>query len=227
MNEKVRLQDESFSKGLETVTSLTRCADFTVELGQQIRQPGGAERAVRAMLREFFPESNIGPSQGGHPYIGGSSAPQVEWIGEVSVNYGIRPTFKQLNGEWFDWANERYGDTAPVLRSEREGTPTSGIETRRYGYLHLNRNATDEQALEEIKRARVLPATDLETMYFGNTFREEQRKFPIVGLGSFFRIGGLRNSSVLRGHGSERSLGLDWSSVDGPWNGSFRVLVRE
>jgi len=164
--------------------------------------------------------------QNGHPYRGGGDL-SVQWIGEVEVNYGVRPSFDDLNGKWFDWANNRYRDVEPQFRSERADAPTTGIETTRYGYVWLNRLVKDEEALEEIKGRGVKPATDLETMTYGKKFPEEQRKFPVVGLGSFFKSGGCRYSAVLHWSDRERGLDLDWGSVAYPWGGGCRFLVRE
>lgn len=50
-----RLLDASLSKGLEVVRKLLGHPDFHVGLGRKILQDGGADRAVRALQREFFP----------------------------------------------------------------------------------------------------------------------------------------------------------------------------
>jgi hypothetical protein len=151
----------------------------------------------------------------------------ILWIGEVTVDYGCRPSFEELNGKWFDWANDGYRMLVPELRPERKDAPSTGVQTARYGYVHLNCNATDEQALAEIARQKVKPATDLEVMYYGKQFPEEQRKHPIVGLGSFFPRGGYRNSAVLHGNGHARDLGLGRGAALNPWYGDCRFLVRE
>lgn len=54
MNDQARLLDGSFSQGLETLTQLARHAGFTVELGKLIRLPGGVDRAIRALRKEFL-----------------------------------------------------------------------------------------------------------------------------------------------------------------------------
>lgn len=48
-----RLQDEKFSKGLETVRALMLHPEFEASLGANIRAEGGARRAVEALKREF------------------------------------------------------------------------------------------------------------------------------------------------------------------------------
>jgi|GEM_PF-2842041 len=50
----VRLLDDQFSKGFETVRLLVLDPRFTVELGDAIRAKGGVDRAIGAMNHEFF-----------------------------------------------------------------------------------------------------------------------------------------------------------------------------
>lgn len=49
----VRLNDDTFSRGLETAKVLLGHSGFSDELAAMIRQKGGADKAVNALLREF------------------------------------------------------------------------------------------------------------------------------------------------------------------------------
>jgi len=151
----------------------------------------------------------------------------IHWVGEVTVNYGKRPSYEQLNVHWFDRVSDGYRTHVPELRPERKDASTTGVQIARDGYVHLNRIATDEQALAEIAKRKVKPATDLEVMYFGKQFPEEQRKHPIVGLGSFFPYDGYRGTAVLCEDDPGRHLALFWGPAHGPWDVDFRFLVRE
>lgn len=61
-------------------------------------------------------------------------------------------------------------------------------------YFHFNRSTTSEDAVEEIeqddKNNPWLPAKIEHMLSHGATFRDEQLKFPIVGLGSVANIDG-------------------------------------
>lgn len=54
MVDLTRLIEGPFSEGLETLIQLVRDSGFTVELGKRIRQPGGVNRAIRALRNEFL-----------------------------------------------------------------------------------------------------------------------------------------------------------------------------
>ena len=154
----------------------------------------------------------------------------IEWFDElVEVNYDIRPSFDELKGKWFDWADDNFRTVHPVLRSVRADAPTTGIERVRMGYLKLNRNFTDEQGLDSCKRSRLKPVIDLELVYFGKKFPEEQRKHPILEVGSFFPVDDSRRSACLRSGGGchLRYLCMDLGSVGNPRNADCRILVRE
>lgn len=150
----------------------------------------------------------------------------IVWIGEVAVDYGARPSFDELNGKWFDWTNNDLRNLVPVLHAERKGAPTKDVETARYGYVHLFGRYTETQALANIKQRGVKPATDLEAMYFGKRYPEEQRQYPIVALGSFFRLRRSVGCAVLDGLGRRRYLYLAWGPMSARWDGC-RFLVRD
>ena len=52
----VRLNEDTFSRGLETVRTLLGHPRFSSALAAEIRRKGGADRAVDALLREFQKE---------------------------------------------------------------------------------------------------------------------------------------------------------------------------
>jgi hypothetical protein len=54
-------------------------------------------------------------------------------------------------------------------------------------------------------------------------YPEEQRKFPVVALGSVAEVRGERNVPDLYRRGAERDLNLSW--LDGDWIGSCRFLA--
>ncbi|MDP2684353.1 MAG: hypothetical protein Q8P20_04805, partial [bacterium] len=58
-----RLIDGKFGEGLETVVQLVRHEDFTVELADAIRRPGGVKLALGALNAAFFPPVPAGIPQ--------------------------------------------------------------------------------------------------------------------------------------------------------------------
>ncbi|MEI6553201.1 MAG: hypothetical protein WCO09_01410, partial [bacterium] len=67
------------------------------------------------------------------------------------------------------------------------------------------------------------PAKIENLLAYGAKNPEEQRKFPIVGLGSVGEVGGYRYVPCLRRYVSRRDLGLGcW---DGGWRDYYRFLA--
>lgn len=93
--------------------------------------------------------------------------------------------------------------------------------------MHFNRSISSDNAIAEIKQKGRRPAKIEELLAFGEKYPEEQRKFPIVGLGSVCQLWrGYRIVPYLDGCDGWRSLGLGWCGHD--WDDDYRFLaVRE
>lgn len=93
--------------------------------------------------------------------------------------------------------------------------------------IHLDKQMSSEAVLAELKHRGYRPATLSELLAFGSTYKNEQRKYPIVALGSVWRYwSGDRRVPCLWGDAGRRGLGLDWFGLD--WSGHCRCLaVRE
>lgn len=172
-------------------------------------------------------QSNVQIGQG---YRQATMKPKVtvESIGTIPVDYGIRPTYEALNGEWFDRADALLKTRRPELRPERSGMPVSGVANVRFGWIHIDGESTDDEALLQIKQVRGLPATDLELMYFARLMRhatlsgqirEQMQRLSLVALGSSFR--GPRAAlyhAVITPNGPVQYLDMDKSSRLFTWN---------
>ena len=116
----------------------------------------------------------------------------------------------------YDWKNS---DITPK-RFPIKGNGVVECEAR---YFHFNRNIFSEKAIEAMKEAGWESAQIEHVLSLGATFPEEQRKFPIIGLGSVALVGGDRRVPCLSGDGSGRSLGLYWFVH--VWGAYFRFLA--
>ena len=67
------------------------------------------------------------------------------------------------------------------------------------------------------------PAKIQHLMAYGTKFPEEQRKFPIVALGSVALVGRYRRVAYLHRNGAQRALSL--RRRDGDWEGFYRFLA--
>ncbi len=117
----------------------------------------------------------------------------------------------------FDWVN---GDINP------ETFPLEGnglFLNLGFTFVHLNRNATSDEALAAMEREGLRPATFAELLAFSLKYPELQRQFPIVALGSSALIRGDRRVPYLDGHSRVRNLRLNW--VGRAWNADCRFLA--
>lgn len=91
--------------------------------------------------------------------------------------------------------------------------------------LHFNRAISTDEASVEMDRQSYRPANFEELTAFGEQYPDEQRKYPIIALGSVFVGPGDHRASPFLYYGSDarRGLGLRWHDFD--WGGSCRFLV--
>jgi len=115
----------------------------------------------------------------------------------------------------YDWKD----DDIIVKRFPIEG---KGIVEFEAVLFHFDKNISSECAKKQIEQAGYEVAKIEHILSFGANYPEEQRKFPIVGLGSVGRVDGCRDVPCLSGSGSERDLNLDWWDDD--WRAYYRFL---
>ena len=134
---------------------------------------------------------------------------------EIIVDYSQTLTEMILAGQ-YDWHNNDITECRFPHQQEGKVTLTPVL-------VHIDRNASTAEALAEIAKRGLRPATLAELLAFGATYPELQRKFPIVALGQSALIGGYPNVPVLCGDGRERGLDLVWAGLG--WNGRCRFLA--
>jgi hypothetical protein len=92
--------------------------------------------------------------------------------------------------------------------------------------FHFDRDISSEDAVKEILAADPKnpwePAKIENILAYGAKNPEEQRKFPIIGLGSVGGVRGDRRVPYLHGNASKRSLYLLWWVDD--WGAFYRFL---
>lgn len=81
--------------------------------------------------------------------------------------------------------------------------------------VHFGKFMSSEAVLVELDKMGLRPATLPELLAFGATHSEEQRKYPVVALGSVWQSpSGYRGVPALWVDGSGRYLGLSWFEYD-------------
>ena len=138
----------------------------------------------------------------------------------LTVDYGQSLEAMIADGH-YDWKNND-------ITAERFPITGDGIVEFEGRYFHFNRNISSENTIKEIEAADTAnpwSAAKIEhVLSHGKTFPEEQRKFPIIGLGSVAKVLGNRLVSYLGKGGSERYLDLLYR-FDYVWSPGYRFLA--
>jgi hypothetical protein len=118
----------------------------------------------------------------------------------------------------------RYDYANSDITSLHFPTKRSGAANLAGRLVHFNRAMSTKEAVKELGEMGLRPGELHELLAFGIRFPEEQRKYPIIGLGSAWQNPhGFRCVPYLDRDGSERSLVLYWLEVD--WFDRCRFLA--
>ena len=115
----------------------------------------------------------------------------------------------------YDWVN-------PDINDNRFPYNESTVGEWEYDLYHPNRQISSEDAKKEAEVDGWQVAEVEHLLAFGQAFPEEQRKYPIIALGSVCEVSGVRHVLGLWTDGSRRGLYLDWWRGD--WRSSYRFL---
>ena len=132
------------------------------------------------------------------------------------VNYDLRVEAAVREGK-YDWSNTDIND-------KNFKTSHTGQKEVEMKLFHFNRYVESEEAIREMKKEGYRPAELHELLAFGAKYPDEQRKYPIVALGSVWRYwDGYRHVPYLWRDGSERNLNLNYFVLR--WLGHYRFLA--
>jgi hypothetical protein len=159
--------------------------------------------------------------QGGHPYRGGPTNPDSTSGFTVPIVY-IQPTFEELKRRFPVYINPDYKGKRfdPIERCKAVSKENREVA---FEYVRLDRDASTDEVLAEMDRRGLRPALYEELLGFAEKYPDEQRKYPIVALGSEACVDGGRRVASLWHDGFGRCLCLGW--VDGGWYGCCRFLA--
>ncbi len=115
----------------------------------------------------------------------------------------------------YDWTNS----DITAKRFLLSGTGKVAFEPK---IFHFDRDISSENAIKEMEKDGFRPAKIEELLAYGAILPDEQRKHPIIALGSVTGIGGDRHVPYLDSDGSRRVLDLYWWSCE--WLGNDRFL---
>ena len=118
----------------------------------------------------------------------------------------------------------KYDDTNSSITDKNFPSSEIGEKEVEFGMFHFNKVMdSSEDVIAEMKKVGFRPATMKELFAYGEKNPEEQRKCPIIALGSVAGLSGGRHVGELYGSDGRRGAGLGY--FDGGWRESFRFLA--
>ena len=137
---------------------------------------------------------------------------------DFAVDY-TRTVAEMVAAGKYDWSNDDITSDRYPIPKDKAGK-SEGINTK---VFHFNRLISSKDAIKEMEKEGYRPATAHEIMAFGEKNPESQRQFPIVSLGSTWRIPDLLRY-VLVLYESASKCKLDLSYWVGVWFDDYRFL---
>ena len=116
----------------------------------------------------------------------------------------------------YDWKNDD-------ITAKRFPVVGKGVEQFEAKVFHFDRAMSSEAVVEAIKADGWELGKIEHLLAFGEKYPEEQRKYPIIALGSVAGVGGDRSVPYLSRDDAERSLDLYWWGSD--WDDDCRFLA--
>ena len=178
-------------------------ASFITALFRAVEKLGGSLEDIYAALKD------------GSPLVDEFAAlivkasQKAKNIFTLLVNYDRRVEAGVRAGH-YDWIN-------PNITDQNFPTTQQGTKEATIQLIHFNRSISTDEALRELDKMNLRPATLQECLAFGEKYPDIQREFTIIFLGSVWRsLYGNRNCPYLNRNGSERNINLNW--IDDDWN---------
>jgi hypothetical protein len=135
----------------------------------------------------------------------------------ISVDYALK-LIDAITAAAFDWKNDDI-----VEKNFPNQAHETGEQNLTVKLYHFGKDMSSEDVVSAMDKDGFRPATLRELLAYAVKNPDEQRKYPIVGLGSVWGHGGHRSVPYLDLGGGGRELGLGWWS-DG-WYGRCRFLA--
>ena len=159
--------------------------------------------------------------QGGHPYRGGPTNPDSTSGFTAPIVY-VQPTFEELERRFPVYVNPDYKGKRfdPIERCKAVSKENREVA---FEYVRLDRDASTDEVLAGMDRKGLRPALYEELLGFAEKYPDEQRKYPIVALGSGSSVRGYCFVAYLWDGDFGRCLILRW--VGFGWCAGSRFLA--
>jgi hypothetical protein len=195
----------------EFLGALGKYMEISKAVVNEVLGLGGSDEDVRRILTVRSLRSEIAKLIVGAKKI-------LKDIFSVRTNYdlSIKDLVKACD---LNWANDDITDEHFVVTKV-------GQEESKFVYVHLDRLVTTREVLEYMKENNLQPADIKQLLSFGKQNPDEQRKHPIVELGSVWvHSHGNRHVAFLYGNDGQRRLALSYAYPDGQWDEDYRFLA--
>lgn len=194
----------------EFVSAAGKVFEFVKGIAQEVQDLGGNDEDLGRVLSEKALRRQIAQ------LILGNHKEQKENLFLVSINYDLSVEAMVRAGD-YDYQNSDI--TERNFPSEEKGTRELELHL-----VHFNRVMSSDDVKRELAKLGLRPATLKELLAFGALYKEEQRKYPIVALGSVWQYwDGNRDVPYLVGYSGYRDLNLRWDDAD--WFELYRFLA--
>lgn len=171
-----------------------------------------------------------GSSEDVHRLVNPEGKTLIKQIAQLIVDAGnkARQTFKVK----FDTGKSladlvkagKYSHVNRFITAENFSLDTEGKTEDEVFILHFDRIISSVQAIAEMDKQGLRPATCTHALAFGAQYQKEQRKYPIIFLGSsWVNFDGDRYFLSLDVDGAKRQLHLRWYGND--WNKRYRFAA--
>lgn len=210
---------------LSTLMGIVRDNSVPFEAIHRLGKAGGREtvkKIVNLAYADWQAEQlkPVDPStSSAHPYRGGPQNGNAPFSAQVVY---VQPEFEELKRRFPAYVNPDYKGKRfdPIERCKAVSKENREVALE---YVYLVRNASTDEVLAVMDCLGLRPALYEELLGFAEKYPDEQRKYPIVALGSEAGVSGHRLVAYLW-HGDDgRGLGLHW--VGDVWDGRYRFLA--
>ena len=157
----------------------------------------------------------------GHPYRSVPTNPGNASAFSAHIVY-VQPGFEELQRRFPAYVNPEYKGKRfdPIERCKAVSKENREVA---FEYVHMDRDASTDEVLAEMDRNGLRPALYEELLGFAEKYPDEQKKYPIVALGSEAYVDGDRRVAYLWDNDRGRLLGLPW--LGRGWSGHYRFLA--
>lgn len=149
--------------------------------------------------------------------LAGKATGSPDGLEPLNIDYE-KPLPDAIKEGAFDWKNDDI-----TSKNFPNGNHEKGEATIKVKLYHFGRDMSSEGVVSAMGKDGFRPAMLRELLAFAAKNPDEQRKYPIVGLGSVLRRDVDRDVPYLRRLGDERDLDLSWWGDD--WLGDYRFLA--